>query len=60
MTRHEFRWVLPKDDHETIVAVVGALPRVRYLQQHTFSPGKQQRQMMRQFGWSTTSFHGSG
>lgn len=48
------RWKLPQDDHETIVAVVAAMPKVRYLQQHTFSPTKQERQM-RQFdvGWST-------
>ena len=53
------RWKLPQDDHETIVAAVAALPKVRYLQQHTFSPSKQERQM-RQFRWSTTSFRGSG
>jgi len=52
------RWKLPQDDHETIVAVVAAMPKVRYLQQHTFSPSKQERQIrqmrqMRQFvGWS--------
>jgi hypothetical protein len=53
------RWKLPHGDHETIVAVVGALPKIRYLQQHTFSPGKQERQIrqMRQMrrvdvGWS--------
>ena len=53
------RWNLPQGDEETIVAVIAALPKIRYLQQHTFSPGKQERQM-RQFGWSTTSFRGSG
>jgi hypothetical protein len=50
------RWKLPQEDHETIVAVVAAMPKIRYLQQHTFSPGKQERQIrqMRQFdvGWS--------
>jgi hypothetical protein len=53
------RWKLRQDDHETIVAVVAAMPKVRYLQQHTFSPSKQERQIrqmrqMRQFGvgWS--------
>ena len=53
------RWKLPKDDDETIVAVVAAMPKVRYLQQHTFSPSKRERQM-RQFGWSSSSFHASG
>jgi len=53
------RWKLPQDDHETIVAVVAAMPKVRHLQQHTFSPSKQERQIrqMRQYGggigWST-------
>ena len=52
------RWKLTQDDHETIVAVVAALPKVRYLQQHTFSPSEQERQIrqmqqMRPFvGWS--------
>lgn len=51
------RWKLPQGDDETIVAVVAAVPKVRYLQQHTFSPRKQERQMrqMRQFrseGWT--------
>jgi hypothetical protein len=51
------RWKLRQDDHETIVAVVAAMPKVRYLQQHTFSPSKQERQIRqmrqtRQFvGW---------
>ena len=52
------RWKLPQDDDETIVAVIAALPNIRYLQQHTFSPSKQERQM-RQFSssaWSSTSF----
>jgi hypothetical protein len=48
------RWKLAQDDHETIVAVIAALPKIRYLQQHTFSPSKQERQR-RQFdvGWSS-------
>lgn len=53
------RWKLAQDDHETIVAVVAAMPKVRYLQQHTFSPSKQERHIrqmrqMQQFevGWS--------
>jgi hypothetical protein len=46
------RWKLPQGDDETIVAVVAAMPKVRHLQQHTFSPSKQERQM-RQFGWSS-------
>lgn len=56
------RWNLPEDDHETVVAVVAAMPKIRYLQQHTFSPSKQERQM-RMFSssrWSTNSFHASG
>lgn len=56
------RWKLPQDDHETIVAVIAAMPKIRYLQQHTFSPSKQDRQM-RQFmssGWSTSRFIGHG
>jgi hypothetical protein len=43
------RWRLPRDDHETVVSVVAAVPKIRLLQQHTFSPTKQERQM-RQFG----------
>jgi hypothetical protein len=48
------RWKVAQDDHETIVAVIAALPKIRYLQQHTFSPSEQDRQM-RQFdvGWSS-------
>lgn len=51
------RWKLAQDDHETIVAVIAALPKIRYLQQHTFSPAKQERQM-RQFDvrWSSQIF----
>lgn len=52
------RWKLAQDDHETIVAVIAALPKIRYLQQHTFSPSKQERQM-RQFAasrWSSQMF----
>lgn len=50
------RWKLPRDDYETLVAVVAAMPKMRLLQQHTFSPKKQERQN-RQFetygaGWS--------
>jgi hypothetical protein len=48
------RWKLPQDDHETIVAVVAAMPKIRYLQQHTFSPSKQERQMRQiDVGWSS-------
>jgi hypothetical protein len=54
------RWKLPQDDHETIVAVLAAMPKVRYLEQRTFSPSKQERQIrqMRQtrpfgVGWSS-------
>jgi hypothetical protein len=55
------RWKLPQDDHETIVAVVAAMPKIRYLQQHTFSPGKQERQIrqmrqVRQFGVGWSAF----
>ena len=38
------RWKLPRDDHETLVTVVAAMPKMRLLQQHTFSPRKLERQ----------------
>jgi len=38
------RWKLPQDGHETIVTVVAAMPKVRLLQQHTFSLKGQERQ----------------
>jgi hypothetical protein len=49
------RWKLPQGDHETVVAVVAAMPKVRYLQQHTFSPSKQERQI-RQMRQSDVGF----
>lgn len=52
------RWKLAQDDHETLVTVVAAMPKMRLLQQHTFSPTKLERQH-RQFGtrgmWSSYS-----
>jgi len=55
------RWKLPSGDDETIVAVVAALPKVRYLQQHTFAPSKQERQIRqmqqtRHFGVDWSAF----
>ena len=49
------RWKLPRDDYETLVTVVAAMPKMRLLQQHTFSPKKQERQHQRfatHVGWS--------
>jgi len=51
------RWKLPQDGHETIVTVVAAMPKVRLLQQHTFSlkgQERQNRQMTQSMlsGWS--------
>lgn len=52
------RWKLSQDDHETIVSVLAAMPKVRLLQQHTFSPKRMERQN-RQFISSSRTFYAS-
>lgn len=46
------RWKLPQDDLETIVVVVAVMPEMRLLEQHTFSPSRQERSRQRSM-WSS-------